>query len=151
MAVTATTLPDMRDALVAVLDTVAGLSVLDHEPRDLTDLPCVTLGRPTVTRTRALERESAVGKVDVLVTWPGYLYVRAGDLEVAVEDELALVGAIQGALDADASLKTLTGSSFPQIHTAKLVSAEPADPVEQGQQTFTYALAFEIALVASRT
>ena len=151
MAVTATTYPEMRDALAATLDTVTGLAVLDHEPRDLTDLPCLTLGRPTVTRTRALERESAIGKVDVLVTWPAYLYVRLGDLGVAAEDELALVGAIQGALDGDASLTTLSGSSFPQIHTAKLVSAEPAEPAEQGQQTFTYALAFEIALVASRT
>lgn len=151
MAVTAATYPAMRDALVAVLGTVTDLRVLDHEPRDLTDLPCVSLGRPTVTRTRALERESATGKVDVLVTWPGFLYVRAADLESAVEDELALVGAIQGAVDADASLTALTGSSFPQIHTAKLVAAEPAEPAEQGQQAFTYALTFEIALVASRT
>lgn len=151
MPVTATTYPDMRDALVAVLDTVTGLRVLDHAPRDLTDLPCVTLGRPTVTRTRALERESAVGKVDVLVTWPAFLHVRLADLEVASEDELAMVGAIQGALDADASLTELTGSSFPQIHTAKLVAAEPADTIDQAQTTFAYALTFEIALVASRT
>lgn len=151
MPVSATTYPAMRDALVAVLDTVTGLTVLDVEPRDLTDLPCLTLGRPTVTRTRALERESAVAKVDVLVTWPAFLYVRLGDLEVAAADELALIGAIQGALDADPSLTEETGSAFPQIHTAKLVTAEPAEPVEQGQQAFTYALAFEIALVASRT
>lgn len=154
MPVSATTYSALRDALEATLATVSGLTVLDHDQQDAAAtgaLPALLLGLPAIQRNRALERESAIGKIDVLVTWPAQLLVRLVEPSTAYDEALDMIGAVQGAIDADASLTTQSGSSFPQIHTAKLISAEPSLPEDQGQQVVAYDLTFEIALVASRT
>ena len=154
MPVGSTTYAALRDALEATLATVSGLTVLDHAQQDVVvagQLPALVLGLPRVERSRALERESAIGKVDVLVTWPAQLIVRLGDPTTGYDEALDYVGAVQGALDADPSLTTQSGSAFSQIHTAKLVAAEPTLPDDQGQQIVGYDLTIEVALVASRT
>lgn len=150
MPVSGSTWTGLRDQLAATLDTVAGLKVYDHDPlRDLDPLPALTLGFPTIERTRARELEESMSSDTVTALWPAQLVVLQGeDPRDASAALLAMVGAIGGAIDGDKGLTTLLGTTPPHTPTAKLVRAAPsAEQRPDGElATFRYDLEIEVAL-----
>lgn len=150
MAITSATWTGLRDDLAAVLDTVTGLRVYDHDPlRDLDELPALTMGLPTVERIPARDVEETMAHVTVTVTWPCQLVVvEGGDPRDTAAAALQMLGAIGGALDADPKLTTRTGTTPSNIPTAKLLRAVPSEderPINE-HKTFRYDLEIEVAL-----
>ncbi len=153
MAIGAATWTDLRDQIAAVLDSVAGLKVYDHDPmRDLDELPALTMGLPTVERVPAREVEETMAHKTVTVTWPCQLVVvKGGGARDTAARALQMVGAIGGALDQYPGLTLLTGSTPANRPTAKLLRAAPSDDDRPDNEhpTFRYDLEIEVALSPS--
>ena len=141
MAITSSTLTGLRAGIVAVLESVAGITVHDHEPKTLAGKLAATVEweaheRQTVSLPSGGEgtggrTESMFGGVDLLTHWTVRLYVDVGtrsrgDIQTNLQQ---VIGAVIGAFDADEILSGQTSggevqsSSFAQ--SAAPVALEP--------------------------
>lgn len=113
-----TTIPVYRDAVETLLETIAGLKVYDHSPRDFDELPAVELGLLRLQRTPPDEAESELGRTDWYFDYPLSLHVALDDPEAAQNEALELLGLIVGLFDENPTL----GNS-PGVIDTKLVEA----------------------------
>lgn len=134
MAAGATTIPTVSAALAGRLETIAGLTVIDHEPRDVDPLPSVTLGLPRFERVDLDQPEFELGSTELKLYWPFKLYVRLDDPQQAALDALALLGQILGVIDADQTLGGAAG-----VRDTKLTRGDPGfTPQDASSQMLIY-------------
>lgn len=136
----ATTLPVLRDAIEDVLNTVVGLKVYDHEPREFDALPAAAIGVPRILRAGVDEAESELGAADWTSMWPVTLAFRLDDPAVGQNEALQILGQVIGAFDADPTLGNSAG-----VLDAKLIQAEPSFPTDQdARQLVLYECELEV-------
>ncbi len=99
-AYAATVLTDLAAALTSVLDDgLNGIRVYAYEPRDLDELPVVTVGGMDVERVQPDEMESEFGAVDYDVTTRVQIYEACDDPETAFTRIRELVPKVISVID----------------------------------------------------
>lgn len=121
----ATTISTVRDAIANTLETLSGVKVYDHEPRDLDELPGATIGLPKLERARLGEAENELGRWTWRLIYTLRLYIAADDPEKGQDDAGQLLGRVAGAFDNNETLE-----NSPGVKDTKLETAEPGFTAE---------------------
>lgn len=131
------TLAAILAALTARLDTVDGLTVYDHEPASVDQLPAATIRLQELQRQPvelAQERaESQLGSVDLYLAWTVIVYTSGDYARQSDLDALDTLGRVVGAIDADETLGNTVLSASVATATRERVTA-----TRDGRELLTY-------------
>ena len=127
-----TVLLDLAACLTDVLTAgVTGVKVYGYEPRDLDELPAVTVGGMDVERTSPGEQESEIGAVDWDVTTRVQIYEACDDPETAFRLIRELVPQVISVIDGNGPSPLLDLALDTRVVSSSIGFTEQTDTGRQ--------------------
>ena len=139
MPIGSDTIPAILAGLAARLSTVDGLTVYDHEPLAVDQLPAATIRLQELQRQPVelgQERaETQLGSVDLYLAWTVIVYTSGDYARQSDLDALDTLGRVVGAIDADEQLGIPTVVLSATVATA---TRERVTATRDGRELLTY-------------